>query len=960
MKQSSFSRHLSMLGAWALAFGCAVGSDAFVMPWNDFLPKAGPLGTVIGILIGGLVMAVVAWNFHYMINRQPGPGGSYAYAAEAFGNDHGYLCGVFLGFAYLAIICLDVTALVVVAHYTLGDVLSFGFRYTIQNRVIHLGDILFSVVAIAVATAICCRRRLSGVVQTVMAVMLAAGILVCFVAAVLNHSGGLATMCPVFAPNRGHGLFQILNILAIAPWLFVGFESISNSSSEFRFPVGKSFKVMLAALVTAVIAYALLTAIPVLSFGDASSAGWTGAVADLANSGGEPDHYAFDVARRLLGKAGWIVIGVTLVGAIFTNLIGNTVAASRLVAAMADDGALPSFLGGRNADGAPRNAVLAIAALVALVVPLGRAVIGVVVDISILGAAVAYAYTSSAAFKTARKAGDRCTQVTGLLGLVVSIVVIFLFVMPFMTLDATMIATESYLVLIVWCIAALATFITIFHRDSTHRFGRSPVAWISLFVIIMILSLMWIRQTTHETTGKAYENIVGRHAETCMDAAPNRVRRRQGDGDCYATLRENLSNVERSIFHSNLVQTGLNLLALALMLCLYAILRRRERDMEREKSAAKSYFFSTVSHDIRTPLNAIIGFSEMLRTGFATEDERKQAIDSVIMSGRTLLGLINDVLDLSKLESGKMEIAPEPTDVPRLMNTVMDTFRVSGGKPGVELRCRIDAMPLLMLDPQRLRQIVFNLVGNAIKFTERGHVELRALYVRGTGADDGEFRLEVEDTGCGISNEDKARIGSAYVQVGARNSRNGGTGLGLAICGQLAAAMGGRLGVESELGKGSTFSVTIPGVKQVEERNAGSMASAVECRPSHASPMPRRLLLVDDSKMNIMVLKALLNHIGDFEISTANDGLEALAQLKSHGAPPFDMVLTDMWMPNLDGEGLVRAIRANPAWASLRVVAVTADVEYRGRFAALGFDELLLKPITVEKLVKVISGRALS
>ena len=93
----SSMRHLSMLGAWALAFGCAVGSDAFVMPWNDFLPKAGPLGTVIGIFIGGLVMAVVAWNFHYMINRQPGPGGSYAYAAKAFGNDHGYLCGVFLG-----------------------------------------------------------------------------------------------------------------------------------------------------------------------------------------------------------------------------------------------------------------------------------------------------------------------------------------------------------------------------------------------------------------------------------------------------------------------------------------------------------------------------------------------------------------------------------------------------------------------------------------------------------------------------------------------------------------------------------------------------------------------------------------------------------------------------------------------------------------------------------------------
>ena len=217
----SSMRHLSMLGAWALAFGCAVGSDAFVMPWNDFLPKAGPLGTVIGIFIGGLVMAVVAWNFHYMINRQPGPGGSYAYAAKAFGNDHGYLCGVFLGFAYFAIICLDVTALVVVARYMLGDVFSFGFRYTIAKSDIYLGDILLSVFAIAVAAAICCRRRLSGIVQTAMAVVFAAGILVCFASTTLNHSGGLGAMCPIFAPDRGHGLFQVLSILAIAPWLFV-------------------------------------------------------------------------------------------------------------------------------------------------------------------------------------------------------------------------------------------------------------------------------------------------------------------------------------------------------------------------------------------------------------------------------------------------------------------------------------------------------------------------------------------------------------------------------------------------------------------------------------------------------------------------------------------------------------------------------------------------------------------
>ena len=574
-------------------------------------------------------------------------------------------------------------------------------------------------------------------------------------------------------------------------------------------------------------------------------------------------------------------------------------------------------------------------------VPLGRAVIGVVVDISILGAAVAYAYTSAAAFKTARRQGDRGTQATGLLGLV-----------------------KSYLVLIVWCLAALATFIAVFNRDHMRRFGRSPVAWISLFVIIMILSVVWIRQTTRETTEKAFKTIISRHAENCAAAAPDGVGREHGEGSWHIILRRNLSRVNRSILRNTLVQGGLNLLALALMFGFYTILRRREREMELEKVRAKSYFFSTVSHDIRTPLNAIIGYSTMLASGFKTEEERKEAVDSILMSGKTLLGLVNDVLDLSKLESGKMEILPEPTDCPRLMRTVMEAFRVSTCRSDLELRCRAGDMPPLMLDPQRLRQIAFNLVGNAVKFTKKGHVELRARFDRRGGEDVGEFRLDVEDTGCGISEEDQRRLGSAYVQVGAKVSRNGGTGLGLAICRQLAAAMGGRLEVDSTLGKGSTFSVVIPKVKtaraapDAQERVPPAQGAAAPAAGGDSAPsaeMPHRLLIVDDSKMNLMVLKALLKNMGEFEIVMASDGQEALKALEAPDAKPFDLVLTDMWMPNLDGEGLVKAIRANPAISSMRVVAVTADVESQGTFAAMGFDDLLLKPVTVDKLGMILA-----
>ena len=985
-----------MLAAWGAAFGCAVGWDAFTMPGETFLPKAGPLGTLLGLLLGGLAMGVVAWNYHFMIRRHPGPGGVYSYATAAFGSDHGFICAWFLCLTYIAIVWADATALVIAARYLLGDILHFGFVYTVAGLEVTLGDLLLSAAGIAVAAAVCCRRALSGRVQAALALVLAGGIALFFCAAVARHGGGgaLRSMEPAFSPlaRQGAGpLVQVLAIVALSPWLFVGFESISNLSGEFRFGPERSFRVMAAALGTAVAAYALLTAIPAMTplvhAGD-----WSEGLARLGG-GAYP---GFEVTSRSLGWAGTWVMGVVLLASIFTNLVGNTMAAGRLLSAMSDDGALPRWLGGRTRDGAPKNAVLAIAVVSLGISALGRTVIGIIVDIAVVGAGIAYAYTSAAAWKEARKEGNRAGRVLGMCGLVFSVAITMAFVLPNVGADAATMATESYLVVVLWCIAGLVSFVYVFTHDRQRRFGQSTVVWISLLAIVLLMSGLWIRQTTYHTTAEAFEDIVRYHGNVHMrggldasggrywvgsEAAPDVAKTEDGWQDI---LRGKLATVNRSIVRNSLVQVGLAVLAFGLMFCLYSILRRRERELEVEKARAKSYFFSTVSHDIRTPLNAIIGFSEMLKAGFRTEEEREQALDAILVSGKTLLGLINDVLDLSKIESGKMEIVPEPTDCPRLLRGVMDAFRVAADKPGLELRCRIGDMPPLMLDPQRLRQIVFNIVGNAVKFTERGHVELRGAYVREKGAETGEFRLVVEDTGCGIGEEDLERIGSAFVQVGSRASRNGGTGLGLAICKELAEAMGGSLGVESELGRGSTFRVTIPGVKPVSagdgegegawngdtardraaaaayagtglDDRAGERGTDGKGRQRPRQPV-KRVLLVDDSKMNLMVLQAHLKHIGDFDIAQASDGREALALLEASGDAPFDLVFTDMWMPHLDGAGLLKAIRANPLLAGLRVVIVTADVELQAHAKELGFDDILFKPVVSDKLLKLVSG----
>ena len=413
---------------------------------------------------------------------------------------------------------------------------------------------------------------------------------------------------------------------------------------------------------------------------------------------------------------------------------------------------------------------------------------------------------------------------------------------------------------------------------------------------------------------------------------------------------------------------------------LFATLRRREKHLlqqklEAEESADKSrsYFFSTVSHDIRTPLNAIIGFSEMMKMGFKTEAERSQAVDSILVSGRTLLRLVDHVFDFSKLEAGHLEIMAVHTALSKLIGDIVESFKVTNTNKSLEIRSHAEGLPALMLDPQHAGQILFNLIGNAVKFTKSGYIEVRATFAPDGDGSSGTLRLDVEDTGCGIAEADLDHIMSPYEQVISKEARNGGTGLGLALCRQLAKAMGGEISVVSTLGKGSTFTVTLPGVKistEMEEVGSGGVGSGgvvsggVEelTHPLTNSPTPsparRRILIVDDQKMNLMVLKAMLKKLGDFDVVTAMNGREALDALESPDAKAFDIVLTDMWMPEMDGEGLVKAIRARGRLKSLPVYVVTADVEMQKRFRDVGFTGILLKPVTVATIGPVLADTA--
>ncbi|MBO4648047.1 MAG: amino acid permease [Lentisphaeria bacterium] len=952
--------YLTPLGVIALSFGYAVGWGSFVMPGTMFLPNAGPAGTIIGLLIGTAAIVVLAFNFHKMTNGVQVSGGIYGFITKIFGRNHGFLVGWFLFLTYVAILWANATALVLLARYLFGDAFQFGFHYTMVGFDVYSGEVLLSLAAILFCAGVCLlSKRFAIRLHTFFAFVLAAGVVTCFLAALFGHKGGWEAMTPAFAAESPVSI-QILRILAMVPWAFVGFEAVVQSSSEFRFPVKRTFSLLLTAILISALIYILLVLLPLLALPEGYS-NWQDYIKALPDLKGIDAMPVFSAAKKALGPLGLAVIGGSMLAAQLTAIFATFIAASRLMREMADDDMFPKWLGKCNREGTPVNAILAVMCISLPIPFLGRTVTGWPVDLSNLGAAIAYGYISAAVLALQRRqtGGHLPEKAAGIFGLVMSIIFCLLMMVP-NYLSGSSLSTESYLLLPIWCFAGFLIYRRAFILDVRGRLGKSPVVWITVLIMIFFSSLMWFRLAVCDSAEHAFGELVGKTVSADES-------------------EKSVAYVNRDMLLKSVVELSILISSLAIILNLFSILHKREKNLivaklraEASANKSKSFFFSTISHDIRTPLNAIIGYTQMLKMGFKQEEERTQALDSIIVGGRSLLRLINDAIDFAKLQDGRLQFEFKPVDCADLLRKFSDSFRNAKQIQTIEFRCSPGEVPTVLIDPTRIRQILFHLADNAVKFTRQGSVEIRTSFERTLGADTGTLRFEVEDTGCGISEEDLKKITSPYVQVDSQLARHGGTGLGLAVCRKLAEAMGGKLAIASVPGKGSTFTVTLFGVKLTDAAPAADEEEVLNAPetvlPNVPPPQPvaevkpekpegntaaRRVLIVDDQKVNLIVLKTMLKKLGTFDIVMAADGKEALDKLTS-AETPFDLVLTDMWMPNMDGEGLVRAIRADERLAALPVHVVTADTEMPGKFRDLGFDGILLKPVSVEKLRNIL------
>jgi CheY-like chemotaxis protein len=360
-----------------------------------------------------------------------------------------------------------------------------------------------------------------------------------------------------------------------------------------------------------------------------------------------------------------------------------------------------------------------------------------------------------------------------------------------------------------------------------------------------------------------------------------------------------------------------------------------------------------MSHELRTPLNAILGFSSLLRDSGVSEDQRKD-LDIINRSGEHLLHLIDTVLDLAKVDAGRIEVQIEPCDVKRLVRDVTEMISIRANRKNLALRVNGsgDFPQFVKTDADKLRQVLINLLDNAVKFTARGFVELR---LNGKNIEDGKRIMlicDVEDTGMGISPEDQQRIFDPFVQAKNRGNEKG-TGLGLTISRQFVQLMGGTLEVSSELGTGTRFRLVLP----VEPVGVSEMTSLVAQEEPTAGIVPDRpdyrVLIVEDVEENRLVLKRLMENVG-FEVRLANDGAQAVEAFQSW-RPHF--VWMDMRMPVMDGKEAVRRIRALDGGLAVKIIAVTASVSATDReeVLAAGLDDFLRKPFRAKEIFDCMS-----
>lgn len=908
------SRYLSEIDVLAIAFGCIIGWGAFVMPGTTFLPIAGPGGTVIAMAVSAVIMIVIGMNYAYLMIRKPRTGGVYAFTKEAFGRDHAFLCSWFLSLSYISVVFLNATALFVVGRILFGSMFQIGPHYAIAGYEVYMGEIAISTLTlIIVGMLFIMHKPILQKIQTFLATVLLLGSVI--ITLVCIPKVDPAQIFSDYGMTGNHAVAVIMTIVLLSPWAFVGFDVISLETAHFSFPVRRSKRIIILSIILGGFVYAAMSLVSIASVPD-GYASWQQYISDIDDLSGVATVPTFYAAKSIMGEAGLVIIGITALAAILTGIIGAYRATTRVLSTMAEDKIVSEKFSRTS------FCILFIMLISIAISLLGRNALEWFVELTTFGAIIGFGYTSASAYKLSRQDNNIRVTISSVLGTIITAAFAVVQLIPKITLLETM-GAESLLLLSIWCLLGFIFYWRTMTHSTLSDYNGVTTSSTVLFSLLLYSIMMWFSIRMMEATDSP------------------RVR---------------LTFLGNGVLFAVIVFTGL-----LVMLYVQNLLRKRHAELEREiihaeeSSKAKSQFLFNMSHDIRTPMNAIIGFTHLAESEGATVEEKDRYLKKIDDSGQQLLGIINDVLDMSRIENGKMELYPVPMDIEAAVDSIRDLFsqQMSEKKINFEVFSGPVSDRWIMCDKNRLDRVLLNLVSNAYKFTPEGGKIAINLTEIGRDNDAAEYEIRVKDSGIGMSEEFIRDMFTPFERERSSTvSGIQGTGLGLAIVKSIVDLMDGDIKVNTAPGEGTEFVLYLR--FDVTDEPVGK--DAVKTAAHDLTGV--KVLLVDDNEVNREIARMILQKAG-ITVDTCENGEQAIQMVRANSPCKYDVVLMDIQMPVMNGYEATKEIRASEdrTCADVPVIAMTANAFREDEIAAkeAGMQGHIAKPLDIDKMMDTLA-----